>query len=80
MALKSLNNFTNVKPNNPYGFKENLKIKYDAVLAIVRKFLNCTGPMIELLKAESTPLTWANYCEMQVVDQLSWEEKGDTST
>ena len=62
VVVKSLNNFTNVKPNNPHGFKEDLKIKYDAALAVVGKFPNGTGPMMALLQAEITPLTWADYC------------------
>ena len=28
MAVKPLNNFTNLKPNDPHGFKEDLKIKW----------------------------------------------------
>ena len=52
VVVKSLNNFSNAKPNDPHGFKEELKIKYNAVLAVVRKFLNSTGPMLELLAAE----------------------------
>lgn len=80
MVVKSLNNFTNAKPNNPHGFKENLKIKYDATLAIVSKFPNSTGPMMKLLGAEAIPLTWVNYCVKPVTEQLSWEEKGDAST
>ena len=78
--MKSLNNFTNANPNDPHGFKEELKIKYDAVLAIVRKFLNGTGPMLELLKVEAAPLDWDDYCAMDVADQKIWEAKGDAST
>ena len=50
--MKSLTNFSNTKPNDPHGSMEELKIKYDAVLAVVRKFPNGTGPMLELLKAK----------------------------
>ena len=75
-----MNNFSNAKPNDPHGFKEELKIKFDAVLAVVGKFLNGTGPMLELLKAEAKPLYWDDYCLMSAADQLSWEEKGDAST
>ena len=57
VVVKSLNNFSKAKPNDPHGFKEELKIKYDAVLAVVGKFPNGTGPMLELLKAEATPWT-----------------------
>ena len=69
VAVKSLNNFTNANPNDPHGFKEELKIKYEAVLAVVGKFLNGTGPMLELLKAEAPPLDWDDYCVMATVDQ-----------
>ena len=51
-----MNNFTNVNPSDPHGFKEELKIKYEAVLAVVGKFPNGTGPMLELLKAEAPQL------------------------
>ena len=80
MAVKSFNNFTNANPNDPHGFKEELKIKYNAVLAVVRKFLNGTGPMIVLLAAEATPLDWDDYCVMATADQELWEAKGDAST
>ena len=80
VAVKSMNNFTNNKPNDPHGFKEELKIKYDAVLAVVGKFPNGTGPMLELLKAETVPLDWAAYCAMSIADQESWERKGDACT
>ena len=56
VVVKSLTNFSNAKPNDPHGFKEELKIKYNAMLAFVGKFPNGTGPMLELLKAEAPPL------------------------
>ena len=74
-----MNNFTNANPNDPHGFKEKLKIKYKAVLAVVGKFPNGTGPMLELLKAESPPLDWAHYCGLTVAEQVVWEKKGDDS-
>ena len=75
-----MNNFSNAKPNNPHGFKDELKIKFDAVLAIVGKFQNGTGPMLELLKVEVPALDLAAYCAMDVADQETWEERGDAST
>ena len=42
VVVKSLNNFSNAKPNDPHGFKEELKIKHDAILAVVREFPNGT--------------------------------------
>ena len=35
IAVKALQNYNNLKPNDPHGFKEELKIKYEATLAIV---------------------------------------------
>ena len=51
VAVKLLHNFSNSKPSNPNAFKEELKIKHDATLAIVRKFPNGIGVMEQLLKA-----------------------------
>ena len=64
-----MNNFTNAKPNDPHGFKEELKIKYEAVLAVVGKFTNMTGPMLALLAAEAIPLNWDDYCRMSTAIQ-----------
>ena len=50
--LWSLNIFSNAKSNDPHGFKEELKIKYNVILAVVGKFPNNAGPMLELLAAE----------------------------
>jgi len=80
VVAKILNNFSNAKPNDPHRFKEELKIKCDAVLAVVGKYPNGTGPMLELLKAEATPLYWDDYCGMTVANRGIWEAKGDAST
>ena len=80
VVVKSLNNFSNAKPNDLHEFKEELKTKYDAILAVVRKFPNGTGPMLELLAAEVPALDWVAYYGMTVVNQEIWEAKGDTST
>ena len=37
-----MNNFSNAKLNDPHGFKEELKIKFDAVLAVAREVPNGT--------------------------------------
>ena len=47
---------------------------------MVERFPNRTGPMMELLKAESRPLNWNGYCGMNVADQAIWKERGDVST
>ena len=71
---KSLHNFNNAEPNDPNGFKEELKTKYNSVLAVVEKFLNRTGPMMKLPQAETPPLGWTNYCAIDVADQAIWEK------
>ena len=40
VAVKSMNNYSNNKPHGPHGFKEEIKIKYDAVKAVAGRFLN----------------------------------------
>ena len=50
VAVKSLHNFSNSKPNDPHVCKEELKIEFDVVLAIVEKIPNGTGVMEQLLK------------------------------
>ena len=76
VVVKSLKNFSNAKPNDPHGFKEELKIKYNAVLAVAEKFLNGTGPMLELLAAEVPALEWVAYCAMTVANQEIRGSKG----
>ena len=53
VAVKSLHNFSNSKPNDPHAFKGELKIKFGALSAIVGKFPNGTGVLEHLLKAET---------------------------
>ena len=45
IAVKPLHNYTNLKPGNPHGLIEELKVKYEATLAIVGKFPNRTALM-----------------------------------
>ena len=73
-----MNNYSNNKPHDPYGFKEEIKIKFDALKVVIEKFPNKTGLMMELLKAEVPPVNWAGYCALPVTDQLVWEERSDT--
>ena len=49
VAIKSMNNYTNNEPYDPHGFKEQIKIKYEATKAIAGKFLNGTAILTELL-------------------------------
>ena len=38
VAVKSLSNFSNNKPHDPHGFKEEIKIKYNSVKAVAGIF------------------------------------------
>ena len=53
VAVKSVNNYSNNKLHDLHGCKEEVKIKYDAVKAVVGKFLNGTGSVIDLLGVEN---------------------------
>ena len=80
VLVKSLNNFSNNKTHDSNGFKEKIKIKFNAVKAVVEKFPNGTEAMTKLLKAKPIPLTWANYYTMSVAEQLILEERSDLLT
>ena len=77
--MKSLNNFSNNKPHDPHGFKEEIKIKYDDVKAVAGRFPNGTAAMLELLRAERLALDWVAYYAMPPADQLVWEEREVTN-
>ena len=49
VAIKSLNTYTNNDLQDPHGFKEHVKIKYEATKAIVGKFSNGTAALMEIL-------------------------------
>ena len=46
VSVKLMNNYSNSKPHDPHGFKEEIKIKFDAVKAVVKKFPNRTEAMM----------------------------------
>ena len=52
-----MNNYSNNKPHDPHGFKEEVKIKYDTLKAVAEKFLNRTAVMMALLETETVPST-----------------------
>ena len=52
ISVESMNNYSNNKPHDPHGFKEVIKIKLNAIKAVVEKFSNDTGAMMELLRRE----------------------------
>ena len=49
VGVKSMNNYSNNKPHDPHGFKEEVKIKYNAVKAVDGRFPNRTAVMKEFL-------------------------------
>ena len=61
VAVKLLNNYSNNKSYEPHGFKEEVKIKYDAVKAVAGKIPNRTAAMIILLEIEVPALIWSDY-------------------
>ena len=80
VAVKLLNNFSNNKPHDPHGYKEEAKIKYNSVKAIAGKCPNGIATMMALLVAEAVPLDWDEYCALTLNEQLTWEERGDELT
>ena len=70
VAIKLMNNYTNNKSYDPHGFKEQIKIKYEATKAIARKFPNGTAALIELFSKTQPPLDWAAYYALTADQQL----------
>ena len=54
----------------PHGYKEEVKIKYDTVKAVVKKFPNRTGATMELVGAAVPVLDWDNYCALTPAQQI----------
>ena len=73
-----MNNYTNNKPNDPHGFKEQVKIKYKATKATAGKFPHGIAALMELLsRAQPAALDWAGYCALTPDQQLVWEQRAD---
>ena len=68
VSVKSMNKYINNKLHDPHGFKEEIKIKFDTLKAVVEKFPNRTGAMMELLKTEVPPVNWAGYYALPATD------------
>ena len=68
VAIKSLNTFTNNDPQDPHGFKEQVKIKFEATKAIVGKFPNRTAALAHLLSKAEPPLNWDGCCALPEED------------
>ena len=72
-----LNTFTNNDPQDPHGFKEQVKIKFEATKAIVGRFPNGTAALTHLLSKAEPPLIWDQYCAMPEDNRLVWEQRVD---
>ena len=72
-----MNNNTNDEPYVSCGFKEKIKIKYEATKRIVGKFPNRIAALKELLTNALSPLDWAPYCTLTTNQQLVWKLKDD---
>ena len=76
-----MNTYTNNNPNDPHGFKEQVKIKFEATNAIVGRFPNGTATLMHLLSsAESNALDWDGYCALPADTRLVWETRADALT
>ena len=77
VAIKLLNTYTNNNPNDPHGFKEQVKINFEATKAIVGRFPNGTAALMYLLNKAETTLNWDDYCALSKEDRLVWEQRAD---
>ena len=73
-----MNNYTNNEVHDPNGLKEQVKIKYEATKAIVRRFPNGTATLMHLLSsAEPDALDWDGYCALPAETRLVWETRAN---
>ena len=87
IAVKSLCNFKSPKQNDPHYFKDELRTKFQATLALANRFPNGTVYMEEALamneeddgsgKMVPKPLTIEHYFAMTEEKRAYWEKKGD---
>ena len=77
VVVKSLHNFTIPRANDPHGFKEEVKLKFNAIMAIVGKFPNKTAFLEQLLAVDTLSKTYNDYCALGSDEQLPWNEKAD---
>ena len=77
VAIKSLNTYTNNNPNDPHGFKEQVKIKFEATKAIVGRFPNGTTALTHLLSKAEPVLDWNGYYALPEEEQLVWKQRAN---
>ena len=78
VTIKLLNTYTNNHPNDPHGFKEQVKIKFEATKAIVGRFPNGTTALMHLFSKAETALDWDDYCALSEEERLVLEQRTDT--
>ena len=69
--------YTNNEVNDPRGFKDQAKIKYEATKAIVERFPNGTATLMHLLSNSAPALDWDEYCVLPAEGRLEWETGAD---
>ena len=72
-----MKNYTNNESYNLHGFREQIKIKYEATKAIGRKSPNGTAALIELPTNAQPVLDQATCCALTADQQLVLELKAD---
>ena len=77
VAIKSLNTYTNNKVNDHHGFKEQVKIKFEATKAIVGRFPNGTTTLMHLLSKAESALDLDVDCALPAAGRLEWETRAD---
>ena len=70
VVMKSMNNYSNNKPHDLHGFKEEVKIKYNVLKAVAGRFPNRNAAMMELLAVVAPPIDWDGYCWLTLPKQL----------
>ena len=75
IAVKSLHNFINPRVDDPHRFKEEVKVKYNATVAIVEKFPNRTAFLEQLLATDTPSETLDDYCVLGSNDRLVGKRK-----
>ena len=78
IVVKLMNNYSNNKPDDPYGFKEEVKIKHDVVKAVASRFLNGTAAMMKLLSGEAPPIDWDDYCQLTLSNKSYGKREATT--
>ena len=80
VAIRSLNTYTNNEVQDHNGFKEQVKIKYEATKAIVGRFPNGTATLMHLLSNAEPALDWDGYCALPAETRLVWKTRADALT